>query len=221
MAADDVQLRPDEYILEGGHGSLSLKKNENGRISFSLYSRGANGHECGIDGEIQETLAHVAGIVEGRPCLIKFQPTSKGIAVSAESEGCQDFCGVRAGISGEYLTTTKDCTTDAVLKSRQKFKTLFDSKAFHQAKATLAPLISACEDTLNFIESTWMRNDLALTNYRLKDYNECMRILAPVADIAVEYEGVEATELRSDLQELLPVMKATLTNLKHCKKQLR
>lgn len=66
-----------------------------------------------------------------------------------------------------------------------------------------------------------MRNDLALTNYRLKDYNECMRILAPVADIAVEYEGVEATELRSDLQELLPVMKATLTNLKHCKKQLR
>ncbi len=163
----------------------------------------------------------MAGIVEGRPCLVSFHVTDKGIEVGAETEGCRDFCGVRADFSGHYLIPAKGCALAEVDATRRKFKELYDQKAFLQARTTLEPLLSRCIATLNYLDSAWIRNDLAITQYRLKDFKACMSILEPLSATAVTYDGVEVENVAPENQGFVPVMKATLVNLKLCGARVR
>ena len=214
--AGEPQLHSGEYILEGGNGRLSLQKTEGKRFAFSILAVGANGHSCSLDGEVEKTQAHVPAIVEDRPCVVGFHATAKGVEVRAESDGCRDYCGVRAAFSGLYLLPAKGCAPAEVDSTRRQFKQLYNKKAFLQAKRTLEPILSRCAATLNYLDTAWVRNDLAITHYRLKEFTACMTVLQPLVEAASTYEGADVENVLPELQELVPVMKATLVNLKLC-----
>lgn len=220
-ATENLQLQAGEYIMERGNGLLLLNATKDqGHFLFSIETRWANGHVCGLEGEIQDAQAHVSDNDGQSLCLLSFHPSTKGIVVNQESEGCRDFCGARATMSGEYFVPEKGCSTANVISSRNEFKELFDSKKFKKAKEILKPLLTTCSETLYNLDSAWIRNDLALTYYKLKDYSECMSTLEPLADVAATYDGAKTEDLMPELLEFVPVMNATLTNLKLCKKKL-
>ncbi len=215
--ADEPMLRAGEYIMEGGNGRLSLEKSQSGRFTFSIVGVGANNHVCSLDGEVQKTQE----MIGGRPCLVSFHATAQGIEVGTETEGCRDYCGARADFSGHYLTPAKGCALAEVDETRRKFKELYDKKAFLQAKTTLEPVLSRCTATMNYLDSAWVRNDLAITQYRLKNFAACIGVLKPLSDVAASYEGVEVENVTPELQGLVPVMKATLVNLTLCGARVR
>jgi len=92
--------------------------------------------------------------------------------------------------------------------------------AQHEAAAltTLAPVLTECDKTLDWISKGWMRNDLALTQYKLGDRAACLQTLAPLAESAGKSdEKIQEEYPPADAEIYLPVVRATRTNLKLCR----
>jgi len=117
---------------------------------------------------------------------------------------------------GHYSARGPGCAPAEVSAARLKFKNLYDKKAFSQARETIELLLDACEIDLKYVDAAWIRNDLAITSYRLGDFSACMSTLEPLAKVAATYEGLDIADARPNLQKLVPVMQATLANLKLC-----
>ena len=84
--------------------------------------------------------------------------------------------------------------------------------------ATLAPLLSQCQRTLDWLSEPWLRNDLALAQLRAGDAAACRATLAPLAaDAARSDEAIRNDYPPSDADAYLSVLKATRTNLKLCR----
>ena len=64
-----------------------------------------------------------------------------------------------------------------------------------------------------------MRNDLALTQFRLGDAAGCLRTLEPLAKDAAKSDAQIRDEMvaPTDVDNWLPVVKAARTNLKLCR----
>jgi len=81
----------------------------------------------------------------------------------------------------------------------------------------LKPIIDGCAKTLDWFGDGWIRNDLAITEYKLGNAAACQQILKPLAD--------EAAMTDEDLRDNYPpanadshfhLIKATRANLKLC-----
>ena len=217
--AQSVAFQPGEYLTRGGWGQLLVEADTRGQISFSISATGGNGHQCELAGEIRDRVALLA--VEGKdePCAVKFSPGSEGIAVAPQNlDVCHSFCGARASFEGFYFRPAKGCTTSEVTNRREEFKRLYDKKAYANAKATLHPLLHDCRRTLHQWDKAWIRNDLAITQYRLGDLASCRETLRP---LTADARAPEAKLLEGfspvDGDSYRPILKATRTNLRLCR----
>jgi hypothetical protein len=105
-----------------------------------------------------------------------------------------------------------------VAASRKTFKRQYDAKDFAAAQATLAPVLGDCSKTLDWITTGRVRNDLAITQFRLGDRAGCLKTLEPLAeDAAKTDQGVKDSYPPADAEDILPVARAARTNLKLCK----
>lgn len=213
-----AQLAPGDYVTEGGWGNLSLKSDAGG-LAFQINAVGGNLHVCDIDGVVRAGVARVETGEKGQACVVRFAPKDGGIQVSPqEGEPCRSFCGMRAGFEGLYFKPAPGCAAAEVKRGRAAFKRQFDQKGYTEARATLEPLIERCTKTLYGPDADWMRNDLAITLYRLKDNAGCLRVLQPLAELGAMSEAKVREEYApSDAEMMVPIARATRTNLRLCK----
>jgi hypothetical protein len=210
---------PGEYITENGWGNLIIKSGTAGTAIFSIMSIGANAHTCTLDGEIRNGRAELeADQKDGKPCTVTFRQKGNDIEVAAATfEECRAYCGARAGFDGLYMKPVKGCDSISIKKSRAAFKRLYDKKVYAEAKAELKPVLDGCKKTLYWIEDGRIRNDLAITEYKLGNTAACRQILEPLADDAAKTdEDLRGNYPPADAESYMPVIKATRTNLRLC-----
>lgn len=220
-SAQQAPIKAGEYIAEGGSGYLSIKQGPKGLLTFSIESIHVNGHMCSADGKIVGQQA-ILDTEKSDKCIIKFTPKGADIDVSVNDEQiCHYFCGMRAnGFEGLYLKPPAGCSSKEVKTRRAEFKRLYDKKNYSKAQTLLSAVLNDCATILDSREMGWIRNDLALTYYKLNDRESCRKTLQPLAELATlsdkqleEEYGIRPMDLASDL----PMIKATRTNLKLCK----
>lgn len=202
---------PGEYIYQGGNGALRIKPNGH----FDITTIGANAHTCALDG----TLARGTAKLDDSSCVVNFSVDGGTVKVGTNgADQCRDNCGARATFEGTYTRPAPACTDRAVAASRQGFKRRYDARDYAAALTTLAPVLSECDKTLDWISKGWMRNDLALTQYKLGDRAACLQTLAPLAESAGKSdEKIQEEYPPADAEIYLPVVRATRTNLKLCR----
>lgn len=216
-----AQVAPGVYITERGWGTLEVKP---GGREFEIDSVGSNGHVCEMKGTLRATTpGAAAGRAEtdekNKPCTVRFTPKDGGIDVAPSENGaCSFFCGMRAGVEGVYFKPAAGCYPDAVAKARAAFKRQYDQKAYTQARDILAPVLERCIKTMGSNDADWIRNDLSITYYRLKDYASCLKVLEPLAEQAAMSEAQIKDSLPPFEGELaVPIARAARTNLRLCK----
>ncbi|MCE1225589.1 MAG: hypothetical protein LWW87_03770 [Geobacteraceae bacterium] len=220
-ARQNVQqaLKPGSYTTDQGWGNLTISRNKNGALTFQIFAIGANAHTCDLNGTITNNKAILEAQEKDQPCIVSFSPKGNDITVSDNDGACRYYCGARAGFTGTYHLPPPACTNQAVKKNRTEFKQLYDRKAYSQARTKLEPLLKNCSYLLHWTEEEWIRNDLALAQYKTGDAAACLQTLQPLAEDAAKTDA----ELRdnyppSDADVKVPIIAAARTNLNLCKK---
>ena len=207
---------PGEYITERGWGVLKIEPAAKGALAFSIEAVGGNLFVCGLDGEIRNGRADLEG-TGGKRCIVRFVRKGEDIDVQADSSICNYHCGAHASFPGLYLKVAPACTVGALKKTREAFKVQYDRKDFAAARAVLEPVVKDCARTLDRFEGGWIRNDLAITKYRLGDRAGCTQTLAPLSkDAGKSDQHIRNDYGQMDAEKYVPVIKATRTNLKLC-----
>lgn len=212
---------PVEYEREGGSGTLTLSTNAKGVKKFAISTFGANAHTCELGGTIHGTFGRLDDQEPGQPeCRIAFAQKGNVIEVTSQSEeACAGMCGSRASFDGRYMVPPAACLPAASKASKESFLTLYKAKSYQQAYDTLNKWYMACGHLQHWMELDRTRNDLALTQYHMKQPAACRATLAQT--LAAEMKTLKAVE-----EELAPLdyeayagtAKATFHNLKLCSK---
>ena len=71
LHAQSPVLRPGDYALEGGGGTLSLKAAGPGRFGFTFETVGANAHTCALDGLVADGVARLEP--DDAVCVVRFK----------------------------------------------------------------------------------------------------------------------------------------------------
>jgi hypothetical protein len=195
--AQNATPAPGEYQVDYGWGTLTVKPGATKDAQFKITAQGANGHSCEIEGAIRNGIADVDTGDKGKACRVGFTVTAAGIDVKPlTSEECRYFCGARASFDGLYAKAVPGCEDATRLQARNRFKKLYDTKQYQNARATLEPLLTTCAKSLIWYEDGSIRNDLAITQYHLHDYNGCLDTLKAFnGDDATQHlENLKATE---------------------------
>jgi len=211
------EIAPGEYITERGWGNLKIKKDQNGGLSYQIDTVGGNAHTCNLSGEILNGKSVLEG-EENKPCVVTFTPTGKGISITDNDDACRNYyCGARAGFTGLYLKPSKGCDRASIKKTRNEFKRLYDKGDFALARAKLEPLLNTCSSIIIWDDLGRIRNDLAITLYKLRDYSECREVLHPLeVDANRSDEELRNAYPPADAPSAISIARATRTNLKFC-----
>ena len=220
--AAEAQVQPGVYVTEGGWGVLKVVRAKNGATTFDIEAMGGNAHSCSLDGEIRYGRAVLEALDKDKPCTVTFAATGSGVRVKAAGEAdyalCRYFCGVRADFEGEYLKPPTGCAPAEIKRTREEFKRLYDRKEYAAARAKLEPAFGNCGKFIDWLDTGWMRNDLALAQLRAGDAATCLRTLEPLAKDAAKSDAQITRDMvaPTDVENWLPVVKAARTNLKLC-----
>ena len=126
----------------------------------------------------------------------------------------------RAGFESFYFRPPSACTPGTMARTRNTFQRLYDARKFADAKSRLAPLLTNCERWLDPLTKGRIRNDLAVTLHKLQDLVGCRALLEPLADdAALSDEELLEQYPRVDAESLMPILRATRTNLKLCREK--
>ena len=224
-SAQSPPPRPGHYVTYRSWGSLVVRPADAGAAPFDLSSVGANGHTCELEGRIAGGLAVILGDGSAEKCVVRFRALKGGgLSVdtdpsTAPADACRAYCGARAAFDGDYYPPDKGCDESERGATRARFQAFYDAKRYGDALKTLAPLLGACGDTMPWVEEARVRNDLALTHYRLNDKGGCRAVLAPLAkDAKRSDDDIRDTDAPADAEEYLPEVKAARANLALCGK---
>lgn len=208
-----AEVAPGAYIAERGFGSLSVKGGK-----FEISSVGANGHTCGLEGEMRGSVGVVKD--EGDTCRISFKAQGAGYAVTPLTpEACRSYCGARAYFEGHYLKPAPGCADDARAATQKAFKSAYDAKNYARAEPLLVRQLRACDRTLGWLEKASIRNDLAIAQFHLGRKAACLETLAPLAaDADRKDDAIKDDYAPSDWADYEPQVKAARTNLALCRR---
>lgn len=210
-----------EYEREGGTGTLTITTAANGVKKFGISTFGANAHTCELSGNIQGTIGRLDDQEPGQPeCRIVFTQKGDVMEVRPQSEdACAGLCGIRATFDGRYMVPPAACLPAASKTAKESFLALYKAKNYQQAYDTLNKWYSACGHLQHWMELDRTRNDLALTQYHMKQPAACRATLS--ATLAAEMKTLKAVETELaplDYEAYAGTAKATFHNLKLCSK---
>lgn len=213
--------QPVEYEREGGSGTLTITPAANGVKKFGISTFGANAHTCELGGTIKGNTGRLYEQEPGQPeCRITFSQKGNVIEVTAQSpEACTGMCGARATFEGRYLLPPPACSMAASKAAKESFLVQYKAKSYQEAYDTLNNWFVQCENLQHWMEADRARNDLAITQYHLKQPSACLATLART--FAARLRTMKALE-----EELAPLdyeayagtARATFHNLKLCSK---
>jgi hypothetical protein len=149
--ARDSQLQPGVYITEKGWGTLIIKKNNAGGLTFSIETVGANTHTCSLEGNIKNGQSVLESSEKGKPCVVTFVPQGHNIQVTPSGFECQYYCGARAHFESLYMKQPKSCDPFARQQTRNEFKRLYDKKSYAAARVKLETLLDNCSTFIGWI----------------------------------------------------------------------
>jgi hypothetical protein len=213
------------YVTEGGWSRLLIDSSNDANHAvthFSIRSDNPVGG-CEIEGELTGN-AGVSSTSGGEVCSIQFSLTKNGVNVKAKTlEVCKKFCGSNADFEGEYLKISKACVFSEVEKSRRKFKYLYDVKDYQKALSILQPVLSVCANVLDEFELGQIRNDVAITQYKMGLHKDCLVTLAPYmgdakrknSDITMDWADATPSTAGS-AKKYLQIIKAARSNIRLC-----
>ena len=214
-----AQIKPGEYVSDGGHGVLRILTDKGDALRFQLNMRGANFHVCELSGVIRSGESRLVDDADpGLPCIVTFRPDKNGIAVNSKHEGaCSAYCGARAHFEGSYTLPPANCTPSHVRQMRDRFKTMYDKKLFTEARVILAPIADKCSNWLTELDGAWVDNDLAIAHYRAGDAVACRASLKQWLELArTPDKTIEGNYPPSDAAEMLRIAQAVRANMKLC-----
>ncbi len=203
-----------EYVIsDGAWGTLQVQP----RGKFSIQTTGANAHICELDGVIADGKSKIGKSA----CQVSFKTEGQDVKVSTNGvDACRDFCGMRAWFEGTYRKPEPLCVRKSINESKKKFKKSYVAKDYAGALTVIQPVATQCKPFLHWIESAWVMNDLALTQFKLGDRAACIQTLKDLSpDAAKSDTEITGNYPPSDSEAYLPAVKATRTNLRLCTKK--
>jgi hypothetical protein len=164
-----------EYVIsDGAWGTLQVQA----RGKFAIETVGANAHICGVDGVIVDGKSKIGKSA----CQVTFKTEGQDVRVATNGvDACRDFCGMRAWFEGLYRKPSPLCMRKSIDDSKKKFKKSYVAKDYAAALAVINPVATQCKPFLHWVESAWVLNDLALTQFKLGDHAACIRTLQDLA----------------------------------------
>ncbi len=214
-----AQIKTGEYVNGAGFGVLHITPEKSAGLRFQLNARGANFHVCELSGVIRNGEALLDDSSDNkRPCIVTFKVVKEGIDVNSKFERtCSAYCGARASFEGVYATPPAGCAPSQVRGNRNRFKAMFDRKAYAEARDLLAPVLKNCLNTMSNYDEGWVRNDFALTQHRLGDNAGCRETLKPWLELAQTHdEQIRGDYPPSDADMMLRLAGATRANMSVC-----
>ena len=209
---------PGNYIIEGGWGSLDIRRDGEGPLRFSIETISPNAHLCSLEGEIVDGVAALPTDPGEPDCVVRFTPYADGVRVEGDGPACRYFCGARATFTANYRRPPPGCDDVSRRRARQAFQNHYDRKRYARALATLAPIARNCAGVLHWTESGRIANDIAITQHKLGQRDACLRTLAPFANDAARSDDEILNErLPVDAASYLDIVQAARTNLRLCK----
>ena len=214
LSAQAATLSPGTYTIDGGWGTLELKA-QGQDLAFQIDTQGANGHSCGVDGVLKGQSLSLQ-LPDGR-CEIRFQPGRQGVKVSSnQADACRLYCGARASFEGEFRTTPPGCTLAQQTARRKRFRVLYDSMLYADALTQIQSLLSDCSAQLGSPLLDWVRNDMAVTQYKLGQRAACLATLKTVTVFGQSDDAIRDNYPPTDAENFIGVARATRTNVKLC-----
>jgi hypothetical protein len=221
--AGTPEIRSGEYVMDGDLGKLTITKTTEG-VAFQLYAEsGAPGYTCQFSGTILNGRTTLDSDDDSEDCQVTFKATGDYVEVHHNSApSCHSYCGSNADFDGLVFQRAKaECSRPSQTKSRNEFKRLYGLKSYSEARSVLETLLAKCEGVMQQIDVAWVRNDLALSQYRANDRRACLQTLQPLSgDAAMSDEDIRRAHsfvVGDDGAGYLAVIKATRTNLALCK----
>jgi hypothetical protein len=219
-------IQTGEYESGRALGSLTITKDELPRaMNFSIETLGANGHMCSLAGRVETLSEGYRGFStsdDAAICEIRLVPTNDGIEVRyLTHENCRYHCGARASFERVFVRPPKLCTSNARDIRHELFLAQYKAKNYAQALFTLDSLYKECNKFFNWFKIDEIRNDLAITQYHLGKYRDCLQTLKSTQG----FEHPDTATLRdrfppADFDAYEPVATATWTNLRLCRSKL-
>lgn len=218
QAFAQAPIASGDYLTERGWGALTIEPAGKGALKFSIVAVGGYTHVCQLEGEIRNGRANVEAQDPGKPCIVTFTPKGEAVDVTV-NDGivCRFFCGERAHFPAVYLKVSRACAAQEVKKTRGEFKRTYDRKDYAKAQSLIEPLLEECQRILDPLTEGWIRNDLAITQYRRGDPAGCRRTLRTLEkDAAKSDEALREDVPPSAAERYIAVAQAARTNLKLC-----
>ncbi|MDQ5984458.1 MAG: hypothetical protein CSYNP_00153 [Syntrophus sp. SKADARSKE-3] len=221
--AQEKLLPPGQYISEGGWGQLFIKQGRDGALMFSIKAVVGNAHACDLEGRIRNGMASLKEEGMGKACIVTFSYQGNGVNVTSDGgDDCRYYCGARANFEGFYLKPLPGCGQADLRKTRNEFKKLYDKKNYAQARLKLEAVLKDCAKTMDWLELGWVRNDLAVTQYKLLDFVACRKTLQPLAgDAAKTKDQIFEAYPPADAESYMPIVNAARANLKLCNQGIK
>lgn len=209
------------YAIEGGWGRLVIGTDiAKGIQTFSLDTENA-GSGCTFSGRLNRGGGAV--VYEGdapSQCSLNLTSTPKGLGVSTSTKDqCREYCGSNGSFEGDYNYVPAICAQPAMGETRREFKKLYDEKKYTQAETTLAPVYRECLSTVGMIDEGGLRNDYALTQYKLNDKAGCLETLSKYRHDAARADDAITQDMSpAVVDDYLSVIHAARTNIALCVK---
>ena len=215
MPADYIS--PGLYYNESGSATLGIYHSATpAALFFTLNSKNENGHECNVGGQIVNNKA-----ITEEKCVIQFIKTQDNISVTAPDEfgdACRNHCGAgNTTFSDDFLIAAPYCSSADHIQD--EFSRNYKLAQYPKARDLLRVLLSKCERFMGWRTDASTRNDLAITEFRLKDNAACLKTLEPLKSDFIDDHDISEMSFRYPLmdEDLVQAMiKTTRFNWKKC-----
>jgi hypothetical protein len=169
--------------VQGPGGNLVISSDEKKKLVFRLVANGANGHSCGLGGDIEGNQGRTESLGDVGACIVDFQTESNEITVKVDGaegnfEACRAWCGMRASFDRVYIMVPAGCTTSERQARNSASKQAKDAKDYRRAVDGLKRLQVDCYRYFELIERDANHNDMALALHHLDKNRECLHELS-------------------------------------------
>ncbi len=214
-----AQIPNGSYVSNNGLSTLTITEKRY-RQYFEVDILGANGHSCYADGYLNNEQVGIVLDDDGEnQCLLSFKMQGQRLKLDIlndqYSEACQQYCGARAFLFGEFQIPPAYCTNSNIQKERNRFKQHYDQKRYVEAENILNKVLTQCDFYLDFILKDSIRSDLALTLYHQNSPELCLEVLNNT--IALDSEAYLPP---ADAESYAAIQKGILFNHTLCQKAL-
>lgn len=208
------------YLRTGGSGSLTIRRDNAGKLHFAIETVGANCHTCSLDGSVEHGTGTALGDSPDGNCRVALRPAADGSVPVAPltRDSCRNFCGMRASFDGDYRVPPAGCSDSGRRSRREAALRGYRAGDYRAAADGLSALLLQCKVYMDWIEQDRLRNDLALAQYHRGDAAACLKTLQDTEAGRVANEDALRDNLPPcDVDNYLSLARATWHNQALCR----